>query len=90
MLKPREDLIAVIEKCLIEMAVDIKKQNKVIGYCNKKYKVDTSVVSDYLRGQKELDGITPHLLFILADGLDYVDHKNLIDLVILFDILQYF
>lgn len=80
MLKPKEDLIAVIEKCLIEMAVDIKKQNKVIGYCNKKYKVDTSVVSDYLRGQKELDGITPHLLFILTDGLDYVDHKNLIDL----------
>ncbi len=70
MLRPKEELITLLDARLVRIAINIKRQNEVIKYCHEKFKIEESILSDYIRGQKALVGAPPHILYILAAGLD--------------------
>lgn len=76
MLKNRADLIQDIQNYFDKIVFNKKKQDKIISYCTTQFDYPEGIISDYLRGQKDVAGAETGMLYILSLAIDDNNSRN--------------
>lgn len=80
MLKERIELIQDIKDYFDTIVFNNKKQNKIIAYCAEQFEFPEDLISDYLRGQKEVSGAETGVLYALSKAIDeQYSKRNLVN-----------
>lgn len=78
MLKERASLIQDVQNYLDKIVFNKKKQDAIIAYCADHYNYPEGIISDYLRGQKDIAGAETGLLYILSTAIDNISKNHLV------------
>lgn len=76
MLKDRANLIQDIQNYFDKIVFNKKKQDKIIRFCADQFNYPEGIISDYLRGQKDVAGSETGMLYILSAAIDDNSSKN--------------
>lgn len=79
MLKQKELLVSDIQKYFNKIVFNTKKQNLIIDYCHEDFAYPEDLISDYLRGQKEIASANMEVLYCVAKAIDRNSKLSLVD-----------
>ena len=78
MLKEKRDLVERIQQYLKKIVFNNKKQDAIIEYCYEGFQFPEDLISDYLRGHKEISMADIPTLYCIAAAIDKQSKSSLV------------